>query len=76
MGDWIIELASVAKAMNVRAPIQLIWTRDDDLHGGYSRPMALHTVEASLSPNGKITNWRHRVVSQPIFMEPLSSAFL
>src|SRR5258706_8797069 len=67
MGDWIFELASVAKVMKGRAPVQLIWTRDDDLKGGFYRPMALHHVQAGLDAKGQIAGWRHRVVSQSIF---------
>ena len=67
MGDWIFELASLAKVTNGRTPIQLIWTRDDDLRGGFYRPMALHHVEAGLDARGRITGWRHRIVSQSIF---------
>jgi len=67
MGDWIFELASVAKAMKGRTPVQLIWTRDDDLKGGFYRPMALHRVQAGLDAKGQIAGWRHRVVSQSIF---------
>src|SRR5260370_27916205 len=48
MGDWIFELVSLAKVTNGRTPIQLIWTRDDDLRGGFYRPMALHHVEAGV----------------------------
>src|SRR5258708_6530767 len=68
VGDWIVELAAVAKATQGRAPVQVIWTREDDLKGGFYRPMALHRVEAGADAQGRITGWRHRVVSQSIFM--------
>ncbi len=67
MGDWIFELASLAKVTKGRVPIQLVWTRDDDLRGGFYRPMALHHVEAGLDARGRIAGWRHRIVSQSIF---------
>jgi isoquinoline 1-oxidoreductase beta subunit len=68
VGDWIVELAAVAKATQGRAPVQVMWTRDDDLKGGFYRPMALHRVEAGVDAQGRITGWRHRIVSQSIFM--------
>jgi isoquinoline 1-oxidoreductase subunit beta len=68
MGDWIVELASIAKVTPGRAPVQVVWTREDDLRGGFYRPMALHRVEAGIDPQGQITGWRHRIVSQSIFM--------
>jgi isoquinoline 1-oxidoreductase beta subunit len=67
MGDWIFELASLAKVTKGRVPIQLVWSRDDDLRGGFYRPMALHHVEAGLDARGRIAGWRHRIVSQSIF---------
>jgi isoquinoline 1-oxidoreductase subunit beta len=68
MGDWIVELASIAKVTAGRTPVQLIWTREDDLKGGFYRPMVLHRVEAGLDSQGRIAGWRHRVVGQSIFM--------
>jgi len=68
VGDWIVELASIAKVTPGRAPVQVIWTREDDLKGGFYRPMALHRVEAGVNAQGQVTGWRHRIVSQSIFM--------
>jgi isoquinoline 1-oxidoreductase beta subunit len=68
MGDWVVELASIAKVYKQRVPIQLVWSREDDLQGGYYRPMALHHVTVGLTPQNRIAGWNHRVVSQSIFM--------
>jgi isoquinoline 1-oxidoreductase beta subunit len=68
MGDWVVELASIAKVYKQRVPIQLIWSREDDLQGGYYRPMALHRLTVGLTPQNRIAGWNHRVVSQSIFM--------
>lgn len=69
MGDWVLELASLAKVTKGNAPVQLVWTRDDDLKGVFYRPMALHHVEAGLDARGRIAGWRHRIVSQSIFTD-------
>src|SRR4249919_2182142 len=42
LGDWTAEIAAVAKACGKRVPIQLMWTREDDIKGGFYRPLALH----------------------------------
>jgi isoquinoline 1-oxidoreductase beta subunit len=68
MGDWVVELASIAKVHQQRVPIQLVWSREDDLQGGYYRPMALHQVTVGLTAQNRIAGWNHRVVSQSIFM--------
>jgi isoquinoline 1-oxidoreductase subunit beta len=68
LADWTVELAEVAKAINGRAPVHVVWTREDDLRGGFYRPMALHRVKVGLDNQGSITGWQHTIVSQPIFV--------
>jgi len=68
LADWTVELAEVAKAINGRAPIHLVWTRDDDIKGGFYRPMVLHRVKVGLDAKAGIAGWKHTVVSKPIFI--------
>jgi len=62
--DYIVEAVEVAKAVGV--PVRLMWTREDDITGGYYRPMALHGFEAALDANGAPLAWRHRICCQSI----------
>ncbi len=62
--DYIVEGVEVAKAVNV--PVRLMWTREDDIAGGWYRPMALHGFEASLDERGLPLAWRHRIACQSI----------
>ncbi|OAN48122.1 twin-arginine translocation pathway signal protein [Paramagnetospirillum marisnigri] len=62
--DYIVEAVEVAKA--VGAPVRLIWTREDDIRGGYYRPMTLHGFEGGLDAAGQPLAWRHRVCCQSI----------
>jgi isoquinoline 1-oxidoreductase beta subunit len=66
--DWTFELAAVAKASGRKEPIQLVWTREDDIKGGYYRPMFLHAVEAGVTADGKIAGWRHKVIGKSIMI--------
>ena len=68
MADWVVEVSEIAKAIHGRAPVHLVWTRDDDIKGGFYRPAVLHRVKVGLAANGGIAAWQHRVVSQSIFM--------
>jgi isoquinoline 1-oxidoreductase beta subunit len=68
MGDWVVEVSEIAKAIKGRAPVHLVWTRDDDIKGGFYRPMVLHKVKVGLDGSGQIAAWQHRVVSQSIFV--------
>ena len=64
--DYIAEAASIAKAVQGRYPVQLVWTREDDLTGGYYRPMYYHRMRAGLDSKGKLVAWEHRIVGQSI----------
>ncbi|HXZ45296.1 MAG TPA: molybdopterin cofactor-binding domain-containing protein, partial [Pseudolabrys sp.] len=59
--DYIAEAVAVAKATSsLGAPIHLAWTREDDMRGGYYRPMYVHTIEAGLDQDGNPIAWTHR----------------
>jgi isoquinoline 1-oxidoreductase beta subunit len=62
--DFVVEAAHVAK--NLDRPVKLVWTRDDDIRGGYYRPMAIHRLEGAVDSEGKPVAWRQRIVSQSI----------
>jgi isoquinoline 1-oxidoreductase beta subunit len=67
--DYLFEAAQVAKARHAagrREPIKMIWTREDDVRGGYYRPMHLHRVEIGHDGKGKVLAWKHVIVGQSI----------
>jgi isoquinoline 1-oxidoreductase subunit beta len=57
------ELAQVAKAIGPSRPVKLIWTREDDLRGGYYRPMFVHRLRGAIR-DGKIVAWANTLVGQ------------
>jgi len=64
--DYLLEAAAIAKAIQGRAPVKLVWGREDDMRAGYYRPMYYHTLEAGLDAQGELTAWRHTIVGQSI----------
>lgn len=65
--DYIAEAVSIAKALGANGtPIKLIWTREDDIHGGRYRPMYFHKLEAGLGDDGRVVGWRHLIVGQSL----------
>jgi isoquinoline 1-oxidoreductase beta subunit len=62
--DFVVEAARVAKA--VRKPVKVIWTREDDIKGGYYRPMLCDRIAAALDGDGSLVAWRHTIVGQSI----------
>jgi len=64
--DYIVEGVEIAKAIGGKAPVRLIWTREDDIKGGKYRPMYHHTLKAGVDDKGNIIAWQHRIVGQSI----------
>jgi isoquinoline 1-oxidoreductase beta subunit len=64
--DYLLEAVSIAQAIAGRAPVKLVWTREDDMRGGMYRPAYLHTVRAGLDGTGKVAAWQQRIVGQSI----------
>lgn len=65
--DYIAEGVAVARAVRaLDAPVRLVWTREDDMRGGYYRPAYVHAVAAGIDAAGKPIAWRQRIVGQSI----------
>jgi isoquinoline 1-oxidoreductase subunit beta len=61
--DYIAEAAIIAKAYG-KAPVHLVWTREDDIKGGRYRPLFLHTIKAAVDSSGSLVAWQQRIVGQ------------
>ncbi len=61
-GHFVQEAVQVSKA--VKAPVKVIWTREDDMRGGYYRPSCYHKISAGLDAANKPLAWQHRIVCQ------------
>jgi len=59
------EVAAIAKHLR-GTPVKLIWAREDDVRGGYYRPMHVHRVEIGVGSDGMPLAWRHVIVGQSI----------
>ncbi len=66
VGDshFVREAVQVSKAM--QAPVKVVWTREDDIRGGYYRPRAYHAVRAALGEDNLPSVWQQRIVCQSI----------
>jgi isoquinoline 1-oxidoreductase subunit beta len=63
--DFVVEAVHVAKAAGV--PVKVVWTREDDMQGGWYRPAFLHAIAGSVDASGNPVSWRSRLVGQSIF---------
>ncbi len=62
--DFVVEAVHVAKA--AKAPVKTIWTREDDIRGGWYRPLWYSRLDGGLDAAGRPVAWRHRIVGQSI----------
>ena len=65
--DWISELAEVMSARQKAGdtrPVKLMWTREDDVTGGYYRTMSLHRFRAGLGADGRLLAVEQTIVAQ------------
>jgi isoquinoline 1-oxidoreductase beta subunit len=63
--DLVVMAVTIAKEMKGR-PVKLLWTREHDIQHDMYRPAAVSRFEGALDPEGKITGWANRIVSQSI----------
>jgi isoquinoline 1-oxidoreductase beta subunit len=71
--DFVREAVHVAKV--AKAPVKVVWTREDDLQGGWYRPMWHDRFVAGLDANGEPLAWTHTIVGQSIMQGTLFEAF-
>ncbi len=62
--DFVVDAVHVAKA--VGGPARVVWTREDDMHGGWYRPAFLHAIAGGVDATGNPVSWRSRLVGQSI----------
>ncbi|GAC1333824.1 MAG: hypothetical protein NVSMB20_06910 [Bradyrhizobium sp.] len=60
-----VELAEVAKSIGPGKAVKLVWTREDDMRGGYYRPFSVHRMRGVVR-DGKIEGWSDTIVGQSI----------
>ncbi|HEX6178659.1 MAG TPA: molybdopterin cofactor-binding domain-containing protein, partial [Thermoanaerobaculia bacterium] len=59
--DYALEAAELSKAIS--APVQLFWTRADDMKHGYFQAASIHKLSAGLDASGKAIAWTHKKIS-------------
>lgn len=62
--DFVVEAVHVAKTAGF--PVKVVWTREDDMQGGWYRPAFLHAIVGGVDASGNPVSWRSRLVGQSI----------
>ncbi|MEE9103156.1 xanthine dehydrogenase family protein molybdopterin-binding subunit [Pseudomonas nitroreducens] len=69
--DYVLEAAAIAKAAHeqgIKAPVKMVWTREDDTRGGYYRPAFLHRARLAVDASGNLVGWEQRLVGQSFIL--------
>lgn len=64
--DYVLEAVEVARA--VKSPVQVVWTREDDIRHDMYQPAQVNRFTAGLDASGGIVAWRHRVADYNLTM--------
>jgi len=64
MADFPAEVAQIAKV--VGKPVQLVWTREDDMTHDFYRPATCHRMQGAVDANGRPVAWFHTLASTSI----------
>ncbi|WP_299618042.1 molybdopterin cofactor-binding domain-containing protein [uncultured Tateyamaria sp.] len=73
--DYQVEAALAFVITDRTRPVKLVWSREDDMRGGYYRPAFGHKVRVGLSDTGDIVAWDHRIAGQSIMKGTAFEAF-
>lgn len=73
--DFVVEAVEIAKAL--KQPVKVIWTRENDMKGGWYRPMWYDRIAGGLDAKGNLIGWHHTIVGQSIQTgTPFEGAFI
>lgn len=62
--DYALEAAFVSRAAG--APVQVVWTREDDLRHDFFRTPSAHRMRAGLDAQGRVVAWSHHLATAPL----------
>jgi len=64
MADYPAEVAQIAKVL--QKPVQLVWTREDDMTHDFYRPASCHHMRGAVDGQGHPSAWSHTIASTSI----------
>ena len=66
MADYASEAVYISH--KIKKPVQVVWTREDDLQHDYYRPMGVYQLKGALDKSGNITAWHINAATTSRYM--------
>ncbi len=74
ISDYTSEACELAKV--AKRPLKVVWSREDDMQGGFYRPMTFHSVNIGLDKSKKFLCWDHQIVGQSVIGGSMFEQFM
>jgi len=71
--DYVVQAVRIAQ--QVRGPVKVVWTREEDTQHGYYRPYYYDRIAAGLDARGRPVGWTHRIVGPSIIARRIPQIF-
>lgn len=62
--DFVTDAVELSQQLKV--PIQVVWTREDDIRHDFYRPMTVNQMQAGIDSDGQLVAWHHRIAGPSI----------
>ena len=71
--DFVVEAVALSQKLN--APVQVVWSREDDIQHSYYHAQSAQYLKGSLDNSGRVTGWLHRAAFPSILstFKPISN---
>jgi isoquinoline 1-oxidoreductase beta subunit len=70
--DYALEAAEISRA--IKAPVQVLWSRTDDMRHGHFQAASAHRLSAGFDLADALVTWRHTKAGSPYNLKPPDSA--
>jgi isoquinoline 1-oxidoreductase beta subunit len=65
-GELSVVIDAISLAMQMKRPVKVVWTREDDFKNDFYRPGSLSHIQAGLDSSGNLIAWAHKIATPSI----------
>ena len=67
--DFVQEAVEISNEM--KKPVKLTWSREEDMQHDYYRPPSLHVMKGAFDQNNNLSVWKHRITAPSILFSQI-----